>query len=159
MPLCTKFKSSSLKTCSIKGGFSINFLSPFTICVNFSIAFWLVRLRALAFTSSSFFLIFSFFISISSIFIFLYHKSRVFILVVSFIVSLYDCTALKAYFRHSFLPMPIDSPPSIILAASRFKSHSHGPFIVSSKSFISKSKVPSGEPNIPKLPICASPQI
>ena len=44
------------------------------------------------------------------------------------------------------------------LAASRLRSHSHGPGRVSSKSLTSKISLRSGEANSPKLDRWASPQ-
>jgi hypothetical protein len=55
-------------------------------------------------------------------------------------------------------PMPISRPATTMLAARRFKSHSHGPGRVSSKSFRSKMRSRSGEPNMPKFATWASPQ-
>jgi hypothetical protein len=45
-----------------------------------------------------------------------------------------------------------------MLAASRLRSHSHGPGSVSSKSLRSNTSRRSGEPNTPKFDRCASPQ-
>ena len=47
---------------------------------------------------------------------------------------------------------------TIMLAASRLTSHSHGPGSVSSKSLTSNTRFRSGEANAPKFERCASPQ-
>ncbi len=52
---------------------------------------------------------------------------------------------------------PIARPAMTTLAAIRLMSHSHGPGSVSSKSFVSKTSVRSGEANSPKLLMWASP--
>ena len=59
--------------------------------------------------------------------------------------------------RRSFPEKPFSRPPIAKLAARRFTSHSHGPGAVSSKSFMSKTSVRSGEPNTPKFDRWASP--
>ena len=50
------------------------------------------------------------------------------------------------------------SPGTIRLAASRLRSHSHGPGSVSSKSLMSNRRSRSGEANRPKFDRWASPQ-
>ena len=49
-------------------------------------------------------------------------------------------------------------PARTRLVASRFTSHSHGPAIVSSKSLVSNTSAPVGDPYTPRLRTCASPQ-
>jgi len=64
----------------------------------------------------------------------------------------------SAIVRRSFSENPRSRPAIAKLATNRFTSHSHGPGAVSSKSFMSKTSVRSGEPNTPKFDRCASPQ-
>ena len=53
---------------------------------------------------------------------------------------------------------PDSRPASTSDAAMRFRSHSKGPRMVSSKSLMSKTRRPSGAANAPRLRTCASPQ-
>ena len=57
----------------------------------------------------------------------------------------------------SFREKPLSRPTIAKLADRRFRSHSHGPGVVSSKSLMSKTRIRSGEPNVPKFERCASP--
>ena len=54
---------------------------------------------------------------------------------------------------------PDSGAATTVLATSRFRSHSHGPGSVSSKSLMSKISRRSGVPKTPKFVRCASPQI
>ena len=51
----------------------------------------------------------------------------------------------------SFREKPLPRPAIAKLAVRRFTSHSHGPGVVSSKSLTSKTRVRSGEANVPKF--------
>ena len=53
---------------------------------------------------------------------------------------------------------PESRPASTSEAAMRFRSHSKGPRMVSSKSLMSKTRRPSGAAKAPRLRTCASPQ-
>ena len=52
----------------------------------------------------------------------------------------------------------LDRPATSSDVTSRFRSHSHGPGLVSSKSLMSKIRLRSGDANPPKLARWASPQ-
>ena len=77
------------------------------------------------------------------------------------------CAMLRRYARarsemaakHCRSPAPASRPARTKLVARRFRSHSHGPRVVSSKSFTSKTRCPSGAAKAPRLRTWASPQI
>ena len=61
-------------------------------------------------------------------------------------------------FLRSLSLKPFSRAATSRLAASRFTSHSQGAGRVSSKSLTSNTSLRSGEPKMPKLDRCASPQ-
>ena len=69
----------------------------------------------------------------------------------------YVCTHWTTAARRSFSLILLARPQISTEAARRFRSHSHGPIAVSSKSLISNTRRAEGERKMPKLPICASP--
>ena len=69
----------------------------------------------------------------------------------------YERAVASTAASRSFREKPLSRPAIAKLAARRFTSHSHGPGAVSSKSLMSKTRVRSGEPNVPKFERCASP--
>ncbi len=80
-----------------------------------------------------------------------YHTSRLAIFAKDLIRSRYERTHAIAALRWSAAENPFDLAASTKLAASRFKSHSHGPCSVSSKSLMSKMIRRSGVANPPKF--------
>lgn len=66
--------------------------------------------------------------------------------------------ASNAAWRAVVSSAPTSRPTSTRLAASRLRSHSHGPGTVSSKSLMSITSCPRASPYRPKLAACASPQ-
>src|SRR5580658_9299320 len=63
----------------------------------------------------------------------------------------------EAASTHGPFLLPASRPTSTMLVASRFRSHSKGPRMVSSKSLMSKTSRPSGAAKAPRLLTCASP--
>ena len=86
-----------------------------------------------------------------------YHASRVFIPAARRIWIRYELTPAVTIARRSDRSNPRSRPNTSKLAAIRFRSHSHGPGSVSSKSLTSKTIWRSGVPNTPKFERCASP--
>ena len=74
------------------------------------------------------------------------------------IVSRYSRTVARVAARRSLWRNAFPRAAISMLATRRFRSHSQGPAAVSSKSFTSKSRCRSGDPNRPKFDRCASPQ-
>ncbi len=86
-------------------------------------------------------------------------SSKTGILAKDSIASRYWLTKLETASRQPASLSPATRPPSTMLVANRFTSHSHGPGIDSSKSLRSKTRCPSGAANAPRLSTCASPHI
>ncbi len=87
----------------------------------------------------------------SSVFMCAYQTSSVGSSAASRMTSRYSRTAAVTISRRSSAPNPRSRPAISRLAVRRFRSHSHGPGSVSSKSLTSKMSWRSGEPNTPKF--------
>ena len=87
-----------------------------------------------------------------------YQTSRFRIPAACCIRARYSAAPVSTTLRRSAAEYPRSRPATSRLAPSRFRSHSHGPGRVSSKSLMSNINCRSGEANTPKLDRCASPQ-